>query len=523
MDIPGFFPTPEALAARVIHTANLLPGVSVLEPSAGIGDLAESARNAGGVVTVCEILEPAADVLSLKGFGDKLHRGDFLAMRPADVGTFGRVVMNPPFESGAAARHVLHALQFVNPCGRLVAIVPGNFAALLSDARRGAAGELADVLASDAVDSWKISAPIADAFAGAAAFRSTDVSVCILDVIKAGPRPGEDTPEQSSPTPLAVPTAPESPAVMPSTAAPVEAPTMCGGVIVRPSNLRRALQTVLAAIPSPKRDADVTTKRVRLWTVGDVLRVGALDYLGMPTVDVTGAQVDRPLAAVVVGGKVLLDIFALTNDDTMSISLDSDGKLHVRGAESHYTLVTAAIPENQPSHAAAVDDASNWLTVKAGELAEALRLVEFACAKVRTPYVFDAIAFDFTPNACEVVATDGRRVMAVPLNADVRDVAAGRVAIGVQEAKAIRRALGNVGKGEAVHVCIGEPSPELANARPVSVIGPALEWRGRSAEGVFPDWRDVVAERYNVPALSLRRCRPRGSPEARGNGHMRGQ
>lgn len=525
-DIPGFFPTPAPLAALAVHTLNILPGASVLEPSAGIGDLAEAARKAGGVVTACEVLEAAAAVLRLKGYdetGGSLHVGDFLAMTPGDVGTFDRVAMNPPFENDAAARHVLHAFAFLKPGGRLVAIVPANYREKLTEPTRGAAATLAEMLASDAVDSWRCSEPIADAFAGADAFRTTGIAVCILDVIKSytGPRTGDDAPEQAT-SPTLPPAAPVAPVPAPTTPASAvdDAPTQQpaqGGVIVQSKAFRKALQSLIAAIPTPKpkTDADPKTKQVRLWTVGNVLRVGALDHPNVPTVDLAGVQVDRPLDVGVVGGKVLLDIFTLTNDDTMSIAVEGSSVL-IRGADSRYELYSAPVPASLPGHVAPVDDASHWMTTTAAELAEVIRLVEFATAKEQGRYAFNSLAFEFCRDRCDVVATDGRRLIVQQLAGNVKPTAAGIVLIDRSDAKALRRALANLPKSAPVHVCVGEPA-RGEHVRPVSVIGAALEWRGLEVDANFPGWREILPQvdsqspRYKFDVVDLAAALKRAS------------
>ena len=47
--------------------------------------------------------------------------GDFLAQN-GNLGKFDRVVMNPPFQNGADIKHIQHALTFLKPGGRLVAL-----------------------------------------------------------------------------------------------------------------------------------------------------------------------------------------------------------------------------------------------------------------------------------------------------------------------------------------------------------------------------------------------------------------
>jgi len=122
LKIPGFFVTHKETAQRVIEAANIQDGEKVLEPSAGTGNLAEKAREAGGLVKCVEIRPALAEILRLKGF-DTIC-GDFLD--PAEEGDFERfnkIVMNPPFEKGADADHVKIAYSLLKEGGRLVAIM----------------------------------------------------------------------------------------------------------------------------------------------------------------------------------------------------------------------------------------------------------------------------------------------------------------------------------------------------------------------------------------------------------------
>ena len=118
----GQFDTPYILAERVISLADLRPGMSVLEPSAGIGNMAKVARQFGGMVTCWEIDERRAG--KLEGIAHSLNIGDFLAAEPSPV--FDRVVMNPPFARQADIDHVLHAFKFLRTGGRLVAIMSAS-------------------------------------------------------------------------------------------------------------------------------------------------------------------------------------------------------------------------------------------------------------------------------------------------------------------------------------------------------------------------------------------------------------
>ena len=118
---PQLFPTPAGLAARMVELADIQPGARVLEPSAGTGRLLDAigARAFGSLVAV-ETNSGLIGQLSRPGMS--LHPGDFLTMDADRLGTFERVIMNPPFINGADIKHIEHAAWLLKPGGRLVAL-----------------------------------------------------------------------------------------------------------------------------------------------------------------------------------------------------------------------------------------------------------------------------------------------------------------------------------------------------------------------------------------------------------------
>lgn len=115
--VPGFFPTPAKLVDRMIEAADLAPTHSVLEPSAGKGDIAAAVVREGATVECIEKNSTLAEHLR-KTFETKC--ADFLEVLPDP--RFDRVLMNPPFERGIDEKHIRHAFNFLRPGGRLVAI-----------------------------------------------------------------------------------------------------------------------------------------------------------------------------------------------------------------------------------------------------------------------------------------------------------------------------------------------------------------------------------------------------------------
>lgn len=117
---PGidFFPTPKVLADRMVQEADIKAGMRVLEPSAGKGDLADAARDAGAQVDTIEVSPTLQDLLQAKGH--KIVSRDFDEFQPTEG--YDRIIMNPPFSGGKDAVHVQRAYDMLKPGGRLVAI-----------------------------------------------------------------------------------------------------------------------------------------------------------------------------------------------------------------------------------------------------------------------------------------------------------------------------------------------------------------------------------------------------------------
>ncbi|MCX7184920.1 MAG: hypothetical protein NTW90_06770 [Nitrosospira sp.] len=172
-----FFPTPESTADAMVEAADIKEGMSVLEPSAGMGHIAERIREAGVEPDVVEMASDRRELLEAKGF--YLVGSDFMGIKPRESYTYGdtfeapdgkigrmaghpggsasgrvvlrddnkeslgfynrdelkpiqhngvdsgydRILMNPPFSDRRDALHVQHAYSLLKPGGRLVAIM----------------------------------------------------------------------------------------------------------------------------------------------------------------------------------------------------------------------------------------------------------------------------------------------------------------------------------------------------------------------------------------------------------------
>ena len=118
--IPGFFETPQHLAERMVQAAGIKEGDKVLEPSAGMGRIANAAAEVAGKenITALEINSTLRDALEAQKY--EVAASDFMEF---DGGPYDAVVMNPPFEQRQDAEHVMRAYEMLKPGGRLVSIM----------------------------------------------------------------------------------------------------------------------------------------------------------------------------------------------------------------------------------------------------------------------------------------------------------------------------------------------------------------------------------------------------------------
>lgn len=117
----NYFPTPPDVVIRLLELAEIRQGMTVLEPSAGRGNIAHRMHLKGAAVDCIELMDDNYKYLSENNIWNKLIKADFLTVEPQKI--YDRVVMNPPFMGQADIRHVNHALKFLKPGGLLVSVM----------------------------------------------------------------------------------------------------------------------------------------------------------------------------------------------------------------------------------------------------------------------------------------------------------------------------------------------------------------------------------------------------------------
>lgn len=119
----GYFPTPGPIVQQLIELADIKPGMTVLEPSAGQGAIAREVAKIADVDCV-ELLPENVKALLADGFAESVLLTDFLQLITGPL--YDRVIMNPPFAKQDDIKHVMHALKFLKPDGLLVSVMSAS-------------------------------------------------------------------------------------------------------------------------------------------------------------------------------------------------------------------------------------------------------------------------------------------------------------------------------------------------------------------------------------------------------------
>jgi len=182
---PQLFPTPPEIAARMTEYLEVTPGCTVLEPSAGTGNLMEAVLGSfsdvcGYDVSPAGCSKPNTEGLSPKNCAScltgtaraKKARGEAVSFIAYEINrtlaeqlqskyqgvatvinedflttgenpdTFDHIIMNPPFENGVDIKHINHAYGMLREGGRLVALC--------------AAGPRQEAAFRDRADHWEV-------------------------------------------------------------------------------------------------------------------------------------------------------------------------------------------------------------------------------------------------------------------------------------------------------------------------------------------------------------------------------
>lgn len=108
--------TPPELAKELVALAGVRKDSRVLEPEAGIGNIADAAKEVTDHVDCIERMTDFCEILKLKKHN--VIGNDLLTAETAPI--YDAVVMNPPFSE--ECEHIRRAFDFLRPGGSLVAV-----------------------------------------------------------------------------------------------------------------------------------------------------------------------------------------------------------------------------------------------------------------------------------------------------------------------------------------------------------------------------------------------------------------
>lgn len=108
---------PVNITLRLCRDLGTKEGDRVLEPSAGWGGMADIIRGFTDDLVCVELNGEFAQACGKK---HETYRDDFLRLSPEDFEPFDYVLMCPPAHS---EDHIRHAMKFLKPGGKLVAVV----------------------------------------------------------------------------------------------------------------------------------------------------------------------------------------------------------------------------------------------------------------------------------------------------------------------------------------------------------------------------------------------------------------
>ena len=165
-----FYPTPPEVIAQMCEGLNL-EGRTILEPSAGSGNIVEYCQKRGASVIACEKDKDLQKIIAAKCL---LIGEDFLSLTSDKVSHIDYVIMNPPFSN--AARHILHAFEIAPAGCRVIALC--NYQTIDNTCTRSRS-ELRAL-----IDNYGNAQNLGDCFSNAD--RKTDVEVGMIILNKPG-------------------------------------------------------------------------------------------------------------------------------------------------------------------------------------------------------------------------------------------------------------------------------------------------------------------------------------------------
>ncbi|MDM8174768.1 DUF4942 domain-containing protein [Olivibacter sp. 47] len=165
-----FFPTPKEVVDIMLRHVDLR-GKTVLEPSAGKGDIIDVLKERGANVICCELNE---DLAVIAGNKAKLIAKDFLTVTSEQISHVDYIIMNPPFS--ADDQHINHAWDIAPDGCEIIALC--NWQSIENDYSRSRR------ILKSTIDTYGNVVNLGDVFQTAE--RSTGVEIGFIRLVKPG-------------------------------------------------------------------------------------------------------------------------------------------------------------------------------------------------------------------------------------------------------------------------------------------------------------------------------------------------
>lgn len=113
-----YYPTPKNIVESIKSHVGDVTGLKILEPSAGMGNIAEEYDN------IDCIEKEELNTIVLKSKGLNVVNGDFLFYKCKNE--YDLIIMNPPYNNKQWQSHVNHALNAIKTTGTIYALLPSG-------------------------------------------------------------------------------------------------------------------------------------------------------------------------------------------------------------------------------------------------------------------------------------------------------------------------------------------------------------------------------------------------------------
>lgn len=114
--------TPKQIIDSMIEAARINENDSILEPSAGIGNIIDSIKSITNNIECCEVNYQFKELLKLKDY--KIVENDFLELTNK---SYSKILMNPPFSNNQDIQHLKHAYNLLDDNGVMVCLTSNHW------------------------------------------------------------------------------------------------------------------------------------------------------------------------------------------------------------------------------------------------------------------------------------------------------------------------------------------------------------------------------------------------------------